>query len=478
MSKAKSNTPVLDICVRVCFLILVFFMITIVARFLTRQILVEKLNWDNVFTKIVFLGDERMGIGTDAEEGEGTAPIVSNWAAIYPFGGSANETTIVTQGRLSDKYVSYVKNVEDKIEQYTDNMLFGHMQITRAGKKYNSIIGCADMPMNVKEDEDSIIILNNGYMTYTIEPMEMSDVEMLVDNVSDFSDWLKEKGIGFIYANAGSKICETDKQLPVGETDSINENADELIELLENRGVDVLDYRPYQLKQYPDWYSSYYKTDHHWKNTTGLWAAGVLADYLNRNYNFDFDLKYFDESMYNIETTDDCFLGGQGRSLTLAVADLEPFSKVTPRFDTDISIQVPSRGVDIRGSYNKTLFREEFYDSIVDYSDTDYETKPDAYSAVMWRNDALGTVQNYLTTDNQGKRILMLQDSFGYFLSTYLALDIPEIDLVNLGAFTGSIRTYIEATKPDVVVVLLCEKNIKPIDEADYAMHESCFDFR
>ena len=87
-------------------------------------------------------------------------------------------------------------------------------------------------------------------------------------------------------------------------------------------------------------------------------------------------------------------------------------------------------------------------------------------------------MENHITTDNQGKKILMLQDSFGYFMSTYLALDIPRIDLINMQNFTGSIRTYIEKNKPDVVVVLLCEKNIKSIDDASYASHKNYFDYR
>ena len=53
-----------------------------------------------------------------------------------------------------------------------------------------------------------------------------------------------------------------------------------------------------------------------------------------------------------------------------------------------------------------------------------------------------------------------------------------ETDLVNLSQFTGSIRSYVEETKPDAVVVLLCEKNIKPIDSESYDTHTNYFDFR
>lgn len=330
---------VLGIAVRICFVVLVFFMLTIIVRFVTRQVMVERLGWDNAFTRIVFWGDEEMGNGGETK--------AVNWSALYPFQddtikgqvSSVNRNTFSING-----YQSLVSNIEEKIVPYAKEYLFFHNHLTRAGKLYNNLIGLGEMPMN--EDSDSYIILNNGYMTYTVDLMQEDDLRPLADSVADFSDYLKSRGIGLIYANAGSKICESDKQLVAGESDYINENADILIDMLRQRGVDVLDYRPLQLVRYPDWYSSYYVTDHHWKNTTGLWAAGELAAYLNNNYGFSFDEKYFTEDMYNIEIRDNYFLGGQGRSFTTAVADLEPFAKVTPAFDTDISISVPTRGVD------------------------------------------------------------------------------------------------------------------------------------
>lgn len=474
------NKTVLDISVRICFFVLVFFMLVIVIRFFTRQVCVEIMGWDNAFTKTVFLGDEGIVNKPKPVEKEGEETTVEvDWDKLYPFQGDNTQDEVINASSILSPFVKYkslVSIIEHKIETYTGDLLFGHMLLTKAGKLYNSFIGCAEMPMN--NSSDTCIFLNNGYMTYTVELMKDEEIKELADSVSDFSDWLTNQGIGFVYANAGSKIFESDKQLPAGETDYINENADELISMLNDKGVDVLDYRPLQKEKYVDWYSSYYMTDHHWKNTTALWAAGVLANHLNNNYGFGFDESYFSEDMYSIETTDNYFLGGQGRSLTSAVCGLEPFSKIKPIYETDLSIKIPTRGIDLNGSYEETLFREKFYDSIAEYKGTDFDTKPDAYTSVMWRNDALGNVENYLTTDNEGKKILMIQDSFGYFLSTYLALDIPRIDLINLNRFTGSIKSYIEETKPDVVVVLYCEKSITAIDDESYIGHKHFFDYR
>lgn len=460
---------------RACFLLLVFFLATILTRFLTRQILVEKLGWDNAFTKIVFWGDACMGDTSDTLDGEGGTSIAIDWASRYPFSddGAAFQGTFALPALR--KYTAAVDLVEEKINRYTNSLLLGHTQLTKTGRKYNDLIGCRAMPI---DPDEHVILLDNGYMTYSAPAVGDEDLAVLADNVSGFSDYLNEQGIYFVYANAGSKVCPSDKQLPPGAVENTNENADRLIGMLEDRDVDVLDYRPLQEAAFDNWYDSYYVADHHWKNSTGFWAAGILAGYLNAHAGLDFDLRYFDKDMYSFETTEDHFLGGQGRDQTTAAASLEPFDKILPRFKTDFSIQIPTRGVDIRGAYPETLFREKFYDKIADYSMEDHETKMDAYNSVMWRNDALGMIQDHLTEDNEGKRLLMIQDSFGWYLSTFLAADIPRIDLLNPTAFNGSLRTYIEKTKPNAVVLLLCERNIRAMEPGDYAGHNHYFDLR
>lgn len=471
-----NNKSITDISMRFCFAVLLFFLVTIMTRFLTRQIFVEKLGWDNAFTKIVFWGDKNMGKAPGIPDENGEVTVEINWSKLYPFRDGSEPLATSSDFPAVVRYVSLVHAVKTKISTYTENLLFGHMQITKVGRSYNNLIGCATMPIDNNGDE--IIILNNGYMTYSEPAVAQDDIEVLANNVADFSEYLEDNGITFIYANAGSKVCKNDKQLPAGAEENTNENADALIELLKNQNVNVLDYRPLQEEKYPDWYPSYYITDHHWKNTTGLWAAGELAAVLNEKAGFDFDLHYFDDNHYFINTTEHYFLGGQGRILTTAVAEPEPFSEVIPVFDTDLSVQIPTRGIDVRGTYDEVLFRKKFYDSIADYRLEDFETAQDTYHSVMWRNDALGMVQNHITKDNEGKRILMIQDSFGWYLSTYLALDIPKIDYINLNAFTGSLKKYIEDTKPDAVVLLLCERNIRAIGAEEYNGHTHFFDFR
>ena len=465
----KTKT-ILDRTIIFCWAVLVFFMVTIAVRFLTRQILVEKWGWDNAFTELVFWGDEQMNVD-DGENAEETIDI--DWAARYPFREKEKETAAEPTNPLfsyMNTYQTLVNAVEDKITAYAEDMLFGHYQMTTAAKRYNVAIGSPAMT-----SEDEVIVLNNGYLTYEQELVEETDIAEMADSVAGFSAFLKGEGIGFLYANAGSKVCPYDKELPMGAVEHTNENGDRLAEALEERGVAVLDYRRCMEQDGLDWYASYYITDHHWKDSTGLWAAGVLADELNAHYGFSFDRKYFEPESYAIEVHGDYFLGGQGRAVTFAAADLEPFEEILPKFDTEFSVRIPTKAVDKTGDYGHTLFDEDAFAAIADYDEKDFLEERDAYGCVEWRNDALGTVQNHLTADNQGKKILMLQDSFGWYLSTYLATDVPGLDLMNVSVFDGSVRSYIEKTQPDMVIMLLCERNIRPID---WSGHRDYFDLR
>ena len=205
-----------------------------------------------------------------------------------------------------------------------------------------------------------------------------------------------------------------------------------------------------------DWYRSYYKYDHHWKTETGLWAAGVIATELNKSYGFNYDMKYFLPESYQMETYDDIFFGGQAREVGDTTVKPESYTKILPKFNTKFEFVVPTRSIRKNGKYEETLFDSEQFDKTLLYTEKDYKTKPDAYHSVGWRNDAIGVIKN-LGTYNNSKRILFIQDSFAWYLTTYMATDTKEIHLMYPSGFTGSIRSYIEKHNPDLVIVIFCE---------------------
>ena len=454
----------------ICWTIVFFFFLTIVTRFLTRQVLVERLGWDNAFTHAVFLGHE-----------ESTAvrpPAKIDWSEQYPFQGGEG----VAKSRDSiagGDHIRYLNNaaviVKSKVRSYTTDMLLGQIALTEVARTYNRIIG---FPLI---QADSVIILNNGYLTYKEELIDDGHIDEIADSVKNFSDFLSGMDIGFVYVNAGSKVCPYDKQLPTGAIEHSNENGDELLQALTSRNVPVIDLREEMMKAGLDWYDSYYKTDHHFTSLTGLWAAGVLARYLNDECSFAFDDEVFDPAQYQIDHFENNMLGSQGRTVTLANCELDDYDRVLPKFDTFFYLKIPTRDIAEEGSYSEVLFDTEFFDQIADYSESDFLTKPGGFGAIKLGNYDLAIIENLASNHNANKKILMLEDSFGLYLTSFLAADVAEIDTIYLGdpgegqGFNGSVRAYIEQTQPDVVVRLYGEMNIRPID---WATHDSLFDLR
>lgn len=241
------------------------------------------------------------------------------------------------------------------------------------------------------------------------------------------------------------------------------------------RGVDTFDFREEMIEDGLDWYDSYYQTDHHWKTETGLWAAGKLAEKLNEEAGLHFDAAVFEKEKYKFDTFENCFLGGQGCSVTLANARPEDYTRIVPVFETQFSLQIPTRSVELEGSYEDVLFDEKQLEQILSYSSEDYMHQPDAYHCARARNDALVHIRNLNSQGNADKKILFLQDSFSWYSTSFLACDIGAVDVIHLPEFTGSVRSYIEKTRPDAVVLMYCERNVKPID---WETHESTFDLR
>lgn len=451
-----------------CWGILFFFFFSIMTRFLTRQILVERLHWDNVFTHIVFAGNQRMNVTDNEDE----ISVYIDWKEEYPFSTLARtEQGGILSGLTRIK--NFVFHIENKIKTYTTDMLIGQYGMTVAAKTYNNMIGS---PLMQTSSPNQVIYLQNGYLTYEEKLVSSDKINEIADSVQDFSMYLNNCNIGFVYVNAGSKVCPYDKQLPLGANEHSNENGDNLIHALKARNIKTLDFRDYMVRDGLDWYQSYYISDHHWKTTTGLWAAGIMAEYLNENFGFDFDKKYFDITSYNIELYPDYFLGGQGRAVTMANCNLESYEKILPMFDTVFSLQIPTRGIDLQGAYQDVLFNQKKFDAIAEYSEQDFVRKADAYGSIRLENDAYGKIRNLDSPNNEGKKILLIYDSFSWYLASYLATDVSEIVTVQLSNFNGSIRTLVDKMKPDVVIMIYCERHIRPIENWD--THKELFDLR
>ena len=74
----------------------------------------------------------------------------------------------------------------------------------------------------------------------------------------------------------------------------------------------------------------------------------------------------------------------------------------------------------------------------------------------------------------EGKKVLLLKDSFGLSTAPFLATAIRQLDVIDLRYFNGSLERYVEESRPDIIVVMYNPKAIT----APAGYHADLFDFR
>lgn len=284
--------------------------------------------------------------------------------------------------------------------------------------------------------------LENGQMTYIIPELDM---EPIARNTVNFARALEERDIPFLYVNLLFKVDEQDKQLPPGVEDYSNENADRFLAILRREGVDALDLRELERAEGLDHYSLFFPSDHHWTPETGLWASARIAAALaEREPSLAADLSLMDPANYDRDVREGIFLGSHGRRVGEWYIGADDLSILTPRFETRLRFSVPELELVREGSFAETmLFPEK-----LEQTDRMHSAAYDVYTGGEY---GLLRVENLL--GGNGKRLLVLQDSFSLVVIPFFSLGYERVDYLDLRLWDGDLLSYIDETSPDMVLV-------------------------
>lgn len=450
-------SPVLKItsffCIGILFLMLFF----IVLRIAVKNILYEKMGIYNGFVAFMLEGDN------DVSEEDDSKAVNIDWAALYPYDPAdlyVNKGQSGAGGLLS-RYTGLIDRVENQIQWYATDGLPMQTKLTELAMAYESLIGWKVQ----EQDYDAVITLRNGHLT-CICPEQ--DVEDIVESITGFRDFLSERDIGLMYVMVPFKVDTEDDQLPLGITDASNANADRLLARLAEERVDYIDLRACEKEDGLDHYDMFYYTDHHWKSSAAIWACGRVAEKMQEVYGYAYDPELFDLSNYRSETYPEVFLGSYGRRVTLSKASPEDFEILYPTNGMEYRLVMPEKNLDVTGSFEE-VFIDYSMLTITDY----YEM--DAYSSYVTLRKYVAVIENE-QAENADRKILILRDSFGNNFGPYFAQQYGTVEMIDVSEFTGSIKSYIEESRPDVVLLLYNPTMIEPIDYSSYT--SSKFDFR
>ena len=94
------------------------------------------------------------------------------------------------------------------------------------------------------------------------------------------------------------------------------------------------------------WHQAFFRTDHHWKPDTALWAAGRIVEKLANDYGVDVNREHFSLNDYYDDKYEKSFLGSQGKNQTLFKIVLPQAVKaVLPTYTSEFIVLIKETSV-------------------------------------------------------------------------------------------------------------------------------------
>ena len=432
----------------VFFLIIgLMFSTVVILRAAAGLMLIRQTGIENAFTNLVLFNQNNM---TKAEE-EDTIKI--KWYELYPFpDGTPLPKEKEKKETFIDKLNANVKVIKEIIESYYTDYLPGYDMLVSAAKLYEQIVGWNYVSY---EEYNGVITLSDGYLSTMKEKI---DVSVSVKATEELSSFCTERGIDFLYVQYPHKNCVYQDADICGISDFFNQNGDDFLSMLQEKNIPILDLRQTLHAEGLDHHAAFFRTDHHWKPETGLWAAQKMLEYMNEQLDCGFDSEKLNRENFEFVLYPKVFLGSQGRKMKLERSDYEDFYMIYPRFDTNFSYSVPTYNLDTTGDFSVTY---------------NMKTGP-SYAAYNYSDQPLNVIIN--NDVQNGTKLLIIHDSYTDVVAPFLGLSIQEVDAIDLRHFDGSLRSYIETEKPDIVVLAYNLGSLT--DKIDLAKHDNLFDFR
>ena len=363
----------------------------------------------------------------------------------------------VTRNSIVDQYMGDDPSLAERIqarflsfENTVNSYLFGR----DAGLSLNIAMQNAMGKQIMQFGSDKMVTLNTGHL-YDLVPE--TDVQEQLDNVIAMRDDVFGD-IPMVYVYAQSTLYD-EAMLPEGVAmmDHNMEIADEVVSTLENAGVEVIDSREVlNACGYPLEELILY-TDQHWSSKAGLVMAGEIARNL-ADKGVPVAAENLDMDQFDSKTYEASFLGKYGQRIGSGNTQLDDMTAFWPKYDTDIHRVTRSRSTidgEAQGRFEDAAIRWADFE---DDKDCDYSTQ--SYMAYGLTEAEEIYTNNKLTEG----RILVVKDSFGASVNSFLSLCAHEVWGVDLRHSEKSIEEYVQELQPDAVVFVYSQQVLRDFD--------------
>ena len=269
----------------------------------------------------------------------------------------------------------------------------------------------------------------------------------------ELADFLADRKIAFLYLQAPPKIDLKGTMLPSPLVNKGNENADAFLAMLGSRGIRTIDLRAMLSATEEDMMRHFYLTDHHWNNDAVFKAFGAVVPEIARAAGRDPApaMPYLSRKSWKRKIWPKCFMGTKSRRTGRLFGGLDDMIVYTPRFKTDMAIEIPSRNIRRRGSFRKTAM---WRSGVIGEMKGD-EFRADAYS-LLYTGGIYGVVRHSNRKAPLKLRLLVVGDSYERPLEAFLSTTFSDVLVLDQRRFASgeTVLGFVGEFKPDVVMQL------------------------
>ena len=277
------------------------------------------------------------------------------------------------------------------------------------------------------------------------------DVSAVAASAVRFSKWLEKRQARYLYVQAPAKADRGDTLHPPALPHGGNAMADDFLGRLARAGVATLDLRETLALTPDDVRRQFYRTDHHWNNDAVFSAFGIIAGKLAEMAGMDRSAieDKIAASSWTREVWPGCLWGSRGRRTGRLFSGVDDLIVFTPRFSTQMSLDVPSKNIHRSSSFRQTnMWRAK------DIRGSGRLEK-DAYS-FLYVGGLYPLVRHQNAKAPIRARVMIIGDSFARPLEALLSTVISDLVVVDPRRFPkgDTVAQYVRQFHPDMVLQL------------------------
>lgn len=269
-----------------------------------------------------------------------------------------------------------------------------------------------------------------------------AEARKAAESIKDFYSFCQERGIHFLYVLFPGKPEYDQELMRLGLACHRNAMADLLTQKLREGDVPCLDLRE-SFRAEEDFYSFFYKTEHHWTADAGLKAAREIALRLNEEFGMTLDTTRLRNEVIARRVYPGMFVGEIGTKTLGKYGEIDDYIVRYPIYEPHLRYLCHDDGTDISGGFEILTAQDMLNQSHLDGGRS-------LYYYYLFQNNGLIEIWD---EDVPSGDLLLIKDSYSNVVSPFLALTAKHVTAWDM-RFDTHIKAYL-TEHPEIETVVV-----------------------